>query len=145
VKVYISTDIEGNAGIAHWDEALKTGPDYVPFRDLMTNEALAAIEGAQQAGATGIWLRNAHESARNIDIARLPEGVRVIRGWSGHPFKMVQELDESFDAVAMIGWHGPAGDGGNPLSHTMTGHYAHITLNGAPLSEYGLHARLAAS
>ncbi|QYX56791.1 M55 family metallopeptidase [Roseovarius sp. SCSIO 43702] len=145
MKVMISVDIEGIAGIAHWDEALKPRDEYPAFRDLMTDEAIAACQGARAAGATEIFLRDAHQTARNLDISRLPEGVRVIRGWSGHPFKMLQELDESFDAVAMVGWHGAARDGGNPLSHTMTGRFADITLNDEPLSEYGLHARLAAS
>jgi len=145
MKVFISVDIEGIAGISHWDEALKSGPDYAPFRDLMTGEAIAACNGAKTAGATEIYLRDAHETARNLDITRIPAGVTLVRGWSGHPYKMVQELDETFDAVVMVGWHGPAGDGGNPLSHTMTGHYAHITLNGAPLSEFGINARIAAT
>ncbi|WP_238936811.1 M55 family metallopeptidase [Sulfitobacter mediterraneus] len=145
MKVFISVDIEGIAGIAHWSEALRENPDYPAFRDLMTNEAIAACEGARSGGATEIYLRDAHETARNLDIARIPAGVRLIRGWSGHPYKMVQELDDSFDAVVMIGWHGAAGDGGNPLSHTMTGHYAHITLNDVPLSEFRLHALLAAA
>lgn len=47
-------------------------------------------------------------------------------------------------ARELPGWHGAAADGANPLSHTMTGRYARILLNGAPLSEYGLHARPAA-
>lgn len=145
MKVYVSVDIEGIAGISHWDEALKAGPDYAPFRDLMTKEAIAACTGAQAAGATEILLRDAHESARNLDIARIPSGVTLIRGWSGHPYKMIQELDDQVDALVMVGWHGPAADGGNPLSHTMTGHYAHITLNGAPLSEFGINALLAAT
>jgi len=57
---------------------------------------------------------------------------------------MVQELDDSFDAVAFVGWHGAAADGGNPLSHNWTGRFASITLNGTPLSEYRLHALLSA-
>ncbi|MEZ5777151.1 MAG: M55 family metallopeptidase [Paracoccaceae bacterium] len=145
MKVYISVDIEGIAGISHWDEALKSGPDHAEFRTLMTNEAIAACEAAIAAGASDIYLRDAHETARNLEIGRIPSGVRLIRGWSGHPYKMIQELDDSFDALVMVGWHGPAADGGNPLSHTMTGTYANITLNGVPLSEFGIHALLAAT
>ncbi|MEZ5885283.1 MAG: M55 family metallopeptidase [Paracoccaceae bacterium] len=144
MKVMISIDIEGIAGIAHWDEALKARDGYAEFREMMTDEAIAACQGAQAAGAGEIYLRDAHETARNLNLSRLPEGIRVIRGWSGHPDQMVQELDGSFDAAAFVGWHGAAGNGGNPLSHTMTGRYASITLNGAPLSEYRLHALLAA-
>ena len=47
MKVYISVDIEGVAGITHWDEAEKTHRDYPEFREQMTPEALAAIEGGR--------------------------------------------------------------------------------------------------
>ena len=34
-----------------------------------------------------------------------------------YPYSMVQELDESFDALLMMGYHSMAGHGGNPLAH----------------------------
>ena len=145
MKIMISVDIKGIAGIAHWDEALMDREAYAEFRALMTAEAIAAIEGARSSGATEIIVRDAHQTARNLDIALLPPDVQIIRGWSGHPYKMVQGLDDSYDAVAMVGWHAPAADGGNPLSHTITGRWARTVLNGIPLSEYGLFVRIAAS
>ncbi len=60
MKVFISVDIEGCAGITHWDEAGKTHPDYAEFREIMTGEAIAAIEGAKAAGAKEILLKDAH-------------------------------------------------------------------------------------
>ncbi|RPH65905.1 MAG: peptide ABC transporter, partial [Hyphomicrobiales bacterium] len=50
MKVYISVDIEGCAGITHWDEANKAHADYPEFREQMTRECLAAIDGARAAG-----------------------------------------------------------------------------------------------
>jgi D-amino peptidase len=144
MKVYISVDIEGAAGITHWDEARKNNADYAEFRERMTGEAVAACEGALAAGATGLWVKDAHGSGRNILGERLPKEARLIRGWSGHPYCMLQELDDSFDAVALVGWHGPAADPGNTLSHTLTGSYGRMTLNGEPCSEYLIHAHVAA-
>lgn len=143
MKVYISVDIEGVAGIAHWDEAMKPTRDYPEFQERMTAEAVAASEGALAAGATEIWIKDAHGSGRNILAEKLPRQARLIRGWSGHPYDMLQELDESFDAIAMVGWHGPASHGGNPLSHTLTGRYTEVTLNGELCSEFLLHAHVA--
>ena len=57
---------------------------------------------------------------------------------------MVQELDSSFDAVCMVGYHGPAGHPNNPLSHTNTTRWNNITLNGLPMPEYLSHAHCAA-
>ena len=144
MKVYISVDIEGVAGIAHWDEARKPTRDYPQFQARMTAEAVAACEAALAAGAREIWAKDAHASGRNILAEQLPAEARLIRGWSGHPFSMLQELDESFDAVALVGWHGPASHAENPLSHTLTGKFARMTLNGALCSEYLLHAHIAA-
>jgi len=144
MKIYLSVDIEGIAGITHWDEARKPQADYAEFGERMTAEAVAASEGALAAGASEIWMKDAHGTGRNILAERLPSEVRLIRGWSGHPFGMVQELDDSFDAAAFVGWHGPASHENNPLSHTLTGAYAHMTLNGELCSEYLLHAHIAA-
>ena len=82
MKVYISVDIEGVAGITHWDEAEKTHRDYPEFREQMTREAVAAIEGAQAAGAKEIWVKDAHDSGRNLITAMLPSDIRQIRSIS---------------------------------------------------------------
>ncbi len=137
MKVYISADIEGITGVTHWDEATPSKPDYMAFQKQMTAEVAAACEGANAAGATEIWVKDAHEGGRNIDPHTLPENTRLIRGWSGHPLSMVQELDESFHALMMIGYHARAGSGGNPLSHTMASSRIHyITINGIKASEF---------
>jgi hypothetical protein len=65
MKVYISVDIEGAAGIAHWDEAAKRHGDYPEFRERMTAEAVAACEGlgGRRNGDLGQgrpWLRAKH-------------------------------------------------------------------------------------
>ena len=50
MKVYISVDIEGCAGITHWDEANKAHADYPEFREQMTRECLAAIDILDRQG-----------------------------------------------------------------------------------------------
>lgn len=139
MKAYLSVDIEGVAGIAHWDEAFKREPDYAEFQDRMTQEAVAACEGALAAGATEIWVKDAHGSGRNIAQEALPVEATLIRGWSNHPLGMVQELDDTFDVVGMIGYHSPAGSAQNPLAHTLTGDFALMTINDVVVSEYLLH------
>lgn len=140
MKVYISVDIEGVAGITHWDEAKKTHADYPEFREQMTREAVAAIEGAMAAGAKEIWVKDAHSSGRNLIVSMLPEDIRLIRSWAGHPLCMVQELDRSFDAVMMIGYHSAAGSEANSLAHTLSLDPSLITINGRVASEFFIHA-----
>jgi len=144
MKVYISADIEGVTGVTHWDEAERLKPDYREFREQMTAEVAAACEGALLAGATQIWVKDAHASARNLIAARLPRQTQLIRGWSGHPFSMVQELDESFDAMLMVGYHSRAGSDANPLAHTISDSIAALKINGRYASELLMHAYTAA-
>lgn len=145
MKVYISADIEGVTGTTHWDETVLSKGDYGPFREQMTAEVVAACEGALEAGATEIWVKDAHDSARNILPARLPREARLIRGWGMSPLMMVQELDESFQALLLVGYHSRAGAGSSPLAHTMTESFRHIRLNERYASEFLIHAYAAAS
>ena len=59
MKVYISADIEGVTGAAHWDETNKTHADCGEFREQMTAEVAAACEGALAAGADEVWVKDA--------------------------------------------------------------------------------------
>ena len=140
MRIYISADIEGVAGIAHWNEAEKNAADWSEYRLRMTREVSAACKGALAAGATALTVKDAHGSGRNILAGRLPQEARLIRGWSGHPFSMVQDIDDTYDALAMIGYHSPATSAANPLSHTMATKYARVRLNGEMASEFMLNS-----
>ena len=144
MKVYISADIEGTTGVTHWDETELGKGEYEPAREQMTAEVVAACEGALQAGATEIWIKDAHDSARNIIASRLPREARLIRGWSGHPFMMMQELDSTFQSLILVGYHSRMGSGGNPLSHTMSGNVTWLKINDSYASEFSLSAYTAA-
>ena len=144
MKVYISADMEGITGVTHWDEVDQHKPSYPRFQKQMSLEVAAACEGAKKGGATEVWVKDAHDSGRNILPEYLPGGVKLIRGWSGHPYSMVQELDYSFDALVLIGYHSRAGQGGNPLAHTMSSSKVEsIYLNDMQTSEFLLHAYVA--
>ena len=136
MKVFISSDIEGVCGIADWDEAHKSHPDYAALAKQMTRETAAACEGALAAGATEVWVKDGHGTGRNIDITGLPSRARLIRGWSGHPLSMMQEIEQGFDAVLMIGYHSRAGAETNPLAHTKTLHLDKVLINKRPASEF---------
>ncbi len=140
MKVFISADIEGVAGVSHWEEASSKGPGYQEARHLMTQEVVAACKGAFEAGAEEIFIKDAHGNGRNIITSLLPEKVKIIRGWSGHPFVMMQELDDTFNAVLMIGYHSHTVSEANPLAHTFIIQIAHIKINGEFASEFLFNA-----
>ena len=145
MKVYISADIEGTAGITHWDEAVKGKIGYDLYAEMMTQEVIAACEGALNAGANHITVKDAHGSARNIIAEKLPKEAQLIRGWSGHPWSMIQEIDNTYDALVMTGYHSGACTGGHPLAHTMTGIPHEIRINGLVTSEFMINRMAAAT
>jgi len=145
MKIYISADIEGINGTTHWNETDLDKADYAVYREQMTAEVAAACEGALAAGASEIWVKDAHDSARNLIAGRLPREARLIRGWSGHPFSMMQEIDKTFAAAVLVGYHSRAGADTNPLAHTMSGSLQLMTINGQEASEFLLAAYTASS
>lgn len=144
MKIFISADIEGITGVTHWDETNLEKDESDFFREQMTAEVAAACEGALQAGATEICVKDAHWTGRNINAAKLPHEVRLVRGWGPHPLMMVQGLDASFQGVAFIGYHSRAGAGTSPLAHTMAGKFVHIKINDRYASEFLIHCYAAA-
>ncbi|WP_027998967.1 M55 family metallopeptidase [Sinorhizobium arboris] len=144
MKVFISADIEGTAGIAHWDEADRAHADWAEFRALMTAEVVAACEGARAAGATEVVIKDAHDSGRNLILDRLPDYARIVRGWSGHPDGMMFGLDEGFAAAVYTGYHSKAGSEANPLAHTSNLRISRLLLNGEVASEFTVNALCAA-
>lgn len=144
MKIYISADIEGITGVTHWNETDLDKGESLAAREQMTAEVVAACEGALESGAGEIWIKDAHDSGRNIFAERLPHEARLIRGWSGHPFTMLQELDSSFDALALVGYHTGAAFAGSPLAHTMSGNIAWIKINGSLATEFLISAYTAA-
>ena len=145
MKVFISADIEGVATTLSHEDCRPGNPNYPYHCDEMTKEVLAACEGAMEAGADEIVIKDAHGPACNIDSKVLPPCAQIIKGWSGHPFLMVEGLDKSFDAALFVGYHSAASREGNPMSHTVSGRAAYIKLNGRICSEFMMFSLCAAS
>lgn len=74
MNLFISSDIEGTCGIAAWSETEPGRPDgdYAYFKQQMSREVAAACRGALAAGGERILVKDAHDSARNIDPSVLP-------------------------------------------------------------------------
>ena len=144
MKIYISADIEGVAGVSHWDETSCKGCGYEEARLRMTEDVAAACRGAWKAEAVEILVQDAHGNGRNLIHEKLPEGVQLIRGWSRDPRCMVQQLTPKFNALILIGYHSTKLEAAVPLAHSMSTALHSIRLNGEDSSEFRLHSLLAA-
>ena len=143
LKVFISVDMEGLAGVVTSKDVNPTGPDYPHFRTIMAGETNAAIEGAYRAGATYVLVRDSHGSKQNLLPGDVDPRARLLRGVSTGPKNMMEGIDSSFDAVVFIGYHAKAGTPGAILEHTSTGNVVDFSINGVSLPEGGYNALVA--
>lgn len=142
MKVYISVDMEGVACVTHGDHVKLEGIEYEMARKWMTAEANAAIEGALEAGATEVVVADAHSAMLNLLPDELHEDALLVRG-SPRPGTMMEGLDESFDAVFLVGYHSRAGNSKGVLSHTYVLPVCSLRLNGITVGEAGFNAAIA--
>src|SRR5579863_10213142 len=117
MKVYISTDFEGVAGIVDWDQIMVGSHDYALGRRLLLGELNAAIDGAQVGGATSFVVNDSHSSMRNLE-PDLVHGQATLLTGKHKPLYMMEGLDGSFDAIIFLGYHGSIGASQSVLSHT---------------------------
>lgn len=143
LKVFISVDMEGLAGVVSGDDVNPTKPDYQHFRTIMAGETNAAIEGAFAAGATDVVVRDSHGDKRNLLPADVDSRARLLRGASSGPKNMMEGIDSTFDAVVFVGYHAKAGTPNAILEHTSTGNVVDISINNVSLPEGGYNALVA--
>ncbi len=143
LSIFISVDMEGLAGAVTPEQLGPGGFEYARFREFMTAETLAAIEGARGAGATRFLVADSHGNGQNLLIERFPDDVEIIRAWP-RPLGMMEGVDETFDAAFLIGYHAAATNEGGVRAHTFSSaDYAAVVLNGRPVPEGAVSAAIA--
>ena len=142
MKIFISADIEGVTGVVHGDQTGGSSGDYMRARKWMTEDVNAAVEAALNAGAAEIYVKDAHANGRNILLEDLKKEAHLIAGWDVM-MSMVQGIDETFDALLLIGYHSMAGTENGILSHTFSGCVKRLTLNNRPIGEPEITALIA--
>src|SRR5215469_14270527 len=104
LKVYISVDMEGIAGVVTLDQLDPSGFEYERFRRFMTAEALAAVNAAKEGGATEVVVSDSHGRSRNILIVKCSKKVIIVVFGPGNAEMMVG-LDKDSKAGMFIGYH----------------------------------------
>jgi len=143
LKIYISADMEGVVGVVTGEQLGPQGFEYARFREFMTQEVNAAIEGAFAAGATGIVIGDSHGNGQNLLIEKLPANVLVVRSWP-RPLGMMQGIDETFAGAIFLGYHTATTNLEGVRAHTLSSaRLADVKLKGVSVSEAGINAAIA--
>lgn len=148
MRVFLSVDMEGVAGVVHEDQTNPVDPrcatEYARFRRLMTLEANAAIDGAIAGGATTVLVNDSHWTMRNLLAEELDPRAELLSG-GPKTWSMMEGIERGWDLAALIGYHARAGTANAVLDHTYTSAILDVRLNGRSVGELGLNAALAGS
>jgi D-amino peptidase len=143
MRIYISADMEGTAGVVSWAQVDPSNThEYPVYRRYMTREVAAAIEGARVSGGREFLVNDSHWDMRNLLWDELPEDVRMISG-ARKPLSMAQGAQQRFDAAFFTGYHAKIGEANAVLSHTYSDATLYdVRVNGTPCTEALLNAAL---
>ncbi|WP_112238634.1 M55 family metallopeptidase [Kribbella monticola] len=140
MKVFLSTDMEGTAGVVDWEQCRGPGAEYEYYRGQLQAEVNAAIDGALAAGATEFLVNDSHSTMQNLRPDQLHGRAGYLSG-RHKPLYMMEGLDDSFDAVLFVSYHGSADSTSSVLHHTYNPRaIAEVRLNGAITGEAGINA-----
>jgi D-amino peptidase len=143
MKVFISADMEGVAGVVDWDQCRVGGAGYDVGCRLLLGEVNAAVDGALAAGATAFTVTDAHGLMANLSPDAIG-GQASYRSGRNDPDYMMAGLDESYDAVLFIGYHGSM-PSPSVLSHTYNPRaVGDARIGGVRAGESGINALAAA-
>jgi D-amino peptidase len=121
-RIYVATDLEGVAGIYRWQQTREinpANPEYQEARRLLMGEIDAVITGCLAGGAGEIIVRDAHHGAHNAIPEQMNSAARYICG-AGEGLHPLIALDDSMDAVILLGYHAMAGTKDGVLNHTKS-------------------------
>jgi len=144
MKIYISADIEGVAGVVNPQQVSMGNGEYERARRLMTLEVNAAIEGAFAGGATDVLVNDSHGDMRNLLPDEIDPRAELILG-KPKPLNMFEGLSSEHAGIFCLGYHAKARSEG-VLAHTTNGFaFGRIRLNGHEVGEAGLYGAYAGS
>lgn len=143
MRVYVSVDMEGVAGVATLDQIVRGGTGYPRAQGLMTDEASAAVRGAISAGADEVLVSDSHGTMDNLLHERLDARARMIFG-APRAGCMMHGITADFDLAVFVGYHAAAGEAG-VLAHSFSINFTALRVNGETMGETQVNALYAAA
>jgi D-amino peptidase len=143
VDVFVSVDMEGIAGVTTARQVTRGTDDYPLARNLMMEEANAAISGAFDGGATHVIVSDSHGDMGNLVADRVDPRAELIVGTPKLPWSMMTGIRAGFACALFVGYHAGGGVEAAVMDHTFAGFFADVRVNGEPWNETHLNAALA--
>ncbi len=142
LKIYISVDFEGIAGIVLNEQIIRGNPLYEESRKIVTDEVNVIVNSLIKLGIKEIIVKDAHSSGLNFLLNELHSDAVYCLGATKMDNRF-PGLDSSFDGALLIGYHAMGGTKGAVLDHTMSlEEWRILSLNGNPIGEIGIDSLL---
>jgi len=120
LKIYINTDLEGISGVYKFAQSReKDTPLNIQACEYFMEDLAAVVQGLRDAGATEIVVLDGHGSQAVIPHLMHP-GATYVTGKPRPGAGNLTGLDETFDAMLMIGFHAMMGTPDGILNHTQS-------------------------
>ena len=144
MKIYISADFEGVAGVVDSRQCFPGSPDFERTRKLWVEEINAIVRGAIEAGANSVVVNEAHALMNYLLPGELNPNASFISGYV-KPDNQMQGIDSTFSGAVIMG-HSMAGTTAGVLNHAyVMRDVVDMRLNGVRTGEFGLNAYWAAT
>lgn len=142
MRLYISADMEGTAGVCSWAQVDPNNVhEYPVYRRNMSREVAAAIAGAREAQPCEVVVNDSHWDMRNLLWDELPPDVRLLSGRKPH--SMAEGANRRFDAAFFTGYHSYVGMENSVLAHTYSSDvFYNVFVNQQACTEALLNAAL---
>ncbi|UQS82981.1 M55 family metallopeptidase [Bombilactobacillus thymidiniphilus] len=139
MKIYISTDVEGLAGITDWNMETQ---DSAEFRKLYNQQVAWVLQGIQASRnneqVDTILISDSHAKGNNLNynyLSDIDERISLINGYPREDY-MMSGLDSSFDQVFFVGYHSGIGKTHGNMDHGYSARSAYkLWINGVYQNE----------
>jgi D-amino peptidase len=143
VKIYVKADMEGVTGIVSPEQLYPDCSEYLLGRRMLMNDLNAVLEGIYSVQGAEALVYDMHGEGRNVDLEGLTVEVPVICGKPSFGDDFCFGMDDSVNAVFLVGSHACCGAPGAILCRTYDDCIEGIKINDTPVGEIGCEAALA--
>lgn len=137
MKIYISFDMEGIAGVDKFSDEFKQRTRYLAAIDAHFQALIKGIQESPQNDAiTAITVADSHGEGKNLDylaLSALDPRIELISGYPRREYMMTGLSDH--DLVIFLGYHAGGGQHMANMDHSYSTDFHRVTINGIKCSE----------
>jgi D-amino peptidase len=145
MKIFISLDMEGIAGTFTWTQEENNRAEVRKCISQQIEWVIAGVKASKcNKSVDEILIADSHSSGDNLlyEITALDDRLHLISGYP-RPKYMMAGLDDSFNVVFFVGYHGGIGTMHSVMDHSYASRFHRIWINDKIMNESLINAAYA--